>query len=155
MINTSIGVRQRSLNLTTSSKTVSLIFWYDYSFTFYKLTYEYFQASCSGSVESSCRKFHSTPCSGVGITGFCQYRLDQFNRNNPLISYFLKNCTIKRGVQAVGGFKPEARGKCQLKEVPVGEVPGGGSASSGKCQLGTIFVLIHFYLMNATNEHFF
>ena len=50
-----------------------------------------------------------------------------------------------------------------MAEVLVGEVPGGGSASLGKCQLGdfnlsdflgTIFILIHFYLMNATNEHY-
>ena len=50
-------------------------------------------------------------------------------------------------------------GKCQLGDVPVG-----GSASWGKCQLGdfnlsdflgTIFFLIHFYLMNAKNEHYF
>ena len=66
-------------------------------------------------------------------------------------------------------------GKCQLGEVPLGgsaswgkcqlgDVPVGGSASWGKCQLGdfnlsdflgTIFILIHFYLMNSTNEHHF
>ena len=53
----------------------------------------------------------------------------------------------------VRGFKPEARAswrKCQI-----GEQSGGGSASSGKCKFGTIFyLLIHFYLMNATNEHY-
>ena len=46
----------------------------------------------------------------------------------------------------------------------VGEVLVRGSASWGKCQLGdfnlsdflgTVFILIHFYLMNATNEHYF
>ena len=49
-------------------------------------------------------------------------------------------------------------GKCQLGEVPVGE-----SGNWGKCQLGdlnlsdflaTIFILIHSYLKNATNGHY-
>ena len=56
-----------------------------------------------------------------------------------------------------------ARGEGHLGEVPVG-----GSASWAKCQLGevqlgnfnlsdflgTIFILIHFYLMYATNDHY-
>ena len=67
------------------------------------------------------------------------------------------------GVPAVGGLKfslaqkrfakSASWGKCQLEELPVGR-----SASWGKCQLGdfnlsdflgTIFILIHFYLINA------
>ena len=51
-----------------------------------------------------------------------------------------------------------------LGEGQLGEVPVGGNASWGKCQLrdfnlsdflGTIFILIHFFIMDATNEHFF
>ena len=65
------------------------------------------------------------------------------------------------GVPAVGGFEPEARaswGNCLLGEGPVV-----GSARWGKCYLGdfnlsdflgTIFIPINFYLMNATNEHY-
>ena len=48
-------------------------------------------------------------------------------------------------------------------EGQLGEVPVGGSVTLGKCQLGdfnlsdflgTIFILIHFYLMYATNDHY-
>ena len=56
--------------------------------------------------------------------------------------------------------------KChqQFREVSVGKVPLGGSANLGKCQsedfnlsdfLGIIFILIQYYLMNATNKYFF
>ena len=82
----------------------------------------------------------------------------------------LGDFSLRRG--PVGGSA--SWGKCQLGEVPVGgsatwgkcqlgEVPVGGGASWGKCQLGdfnlsdflgTIFILIHFYLINATNEHY-
>ena len=61
--------------------------------------------------------------------------------------------------RCTGSWGILAWGKGQLGEVPVG-----GSASWGKCQLGdfnlsdflgTIFILIHFYLINITNEHFY
>ena len=66
---------------------------------------------------------------------------------------------LGHGGRCTGSWGILAWGKGQLEEVPVG-----GSASWGKCQLedfnlsdflGTIFILIHFYLMNATNEHYF
>ena len=50
------------------------------------------------------------------------------------------------GVPAVGGFQHGARaswGKCQLGDFNMSDF------------LGTIFILIHFYLMNATNEYYF
>ena len=66
------------------------------------------------------------------------------------------------GVPAVGEFQPWARaswGKGQFGEGPVC-----GSVTWRKCQfedfnlsdsLSTVFILIHFYLMNATNENYF
>ena len=51
-----------------------------------------------------------------------------------------------------------------LGDFSLGRGPVGGSSSLGKCQLGdfnlsdflrTIFILIHSYLMDATNEHYF
>ena len=95
----------------------------------------------------------------------------------------LTRCTGSWGILAWGegqlGEVPVGRsvswGKCHLGEVPLagsvswgkcqlGELQVEGSASLGKCQLGdfnlsdflgTISILIHFYLMNATNKLFF
>ena len=61
---------------------------------------------------------------------------------------FSKYDDFYHGVPAVEIFKPEARvscGKCQFGEVPVGDF-------NLSDFLGTI--LIHFHLINATNEYY-
>ena len=66
-------------------------------------------------------------------------------------------------IRCTASWEILARGKGQLGKVPLGgnvtwenyhlgEVPGDFNLSDF---LGTIFILIYFYLMNATNENYF
>ena len=78
----------------------------------------------------------------------------------------IKKLVEFNGVAAVGGLKFSMVEKVyrQLGDFSLGQVPVGGSATWGKCHLGnfnlsdflsTTFILIHFYLMNVTNENYF
>ena len=78
----------------------------------------------------------------------------------PYTEIFRAPKTLPAGIPAgcTGNWGILAWGEGQLEEVPIGV-----SASFGKCQLGdfnlsdflgTILILIYFYLINATIEHY-
>ena len=99
----------------------------------------------------------------VSTNNSVQCREKKFNRS--LISKMLFSFITLRVYRQLGDFFPRrcaVGGSASLRKCQLGELPVGGCVRWGKCRLVdlnfsdflvTTFILIHFYLINATNEN--